>query len=280
MPKKISRYRRRFGQVFLRDPLVVEQIVQSARLDAHETILEIGPGRGALTFALAKYAMTLYAIEIEAHYVQELHQRFATVSHVHIIEADASTYDYAQLPAPLVVMANLPYSTGVHILRHLFTFRQRLSRLIVMLQKEVAARLLAPPGSSAYGGLSVFFQYYAAMRPCFDVSSHAFTPRPAVDSTVLILEPFTPLPWPSRDEAFLFWLVKCAFAHRRKTLRKNLSAVPHLQAHRAATAEILATLHLDGNTRAQELHVSQFVQLAESLGRLLPHQQAPRRVEP
>lgn len=280
MPKKISRYRRRFGQVFLRDPLVVEQILQSARLGAHEAVLEIGPGRGALTFALAERAKTLYAVEIEARYTQELRQRFATVPHVYIIEADASAYDYTQLPSPLVVMANLPYSTGIHILRHLFTFRQRLSRLIVMLQKEVAVRLLASPGTSDYGGLSVFFQYYAALRPCFDVSRHAFTPQPAVDSTVLALEPFTSLPWPSSDEPFLFWLVKCAFTHRRKTLRKNLFATPCLQAYRDTIVEMLTTLHLDSNARAQELHVSQFVQLAEGLGRLLRRQQAPGGIEP
>lgn len=279
MSKKISRYRKRFGQVFLRDPLVVEQILQSAKLASHEIVLEIGPGRGALTNAIVERAMALYAIEIDARYAQDLRHRFAAAPHVHIIQADASTYDYGLLPHPLVVMANLPYSTGTRILRHVFTFHQQLSRLVIMLQKEVATRLLAPPGSSAYGGLSVFFQYYANVRLCFDVSRYAFAPRPAVDSAVLELEPFTALPCPSSDERFLFQIVKAVFTHRRKTLRKNLLAAPFLQLNRATVAEILATLHLHDNTRAQELHMAQFVQLAEMLGRILPHENAPGRIE-
>jgi len=279
MPKRMSPYRRHFGQVFLRDPLVVAQIIQSAQLAAHETALEIGPGHGALTAAIATQAGALYAIDIEARYVHDLRQRFVAAPHVHIVQADASTFDYSQLPSPLVVLANLPYSSGIHILRHLFVFRQRLSRLTIMLQKEVAARLLATPGSSDYGGLSVFFQYYTAIRSCFDVPPEAFTPRPAVDSTVLSLQPFISLPWPSRDEHWLFWLVKCAFMHRRKTLRKNLLTALQPRADTVTIMQVLELLHLNMNTRAQELHVSQFVQLAETLHRLLPCQHTSGRIE-
>lgn len=266
--------RKRLGQIFLRDPLVVEGILASAHLAPHETVLEIGPGRGALTTALAHHAGTLYAIEIDVAYADDLRRRFADVPHVHILQADARRYDYGQLPGPLVVVANLPYSMGMAILRRLFVFRQQLSRLIVMLQKEVAARLLALPGTSAYGAMSVFFQYYADIRHGFDVSRHAFTPVPAVDSTVLTLAPFTPLPWPSRDEPFLFQVVKCAFAHRRKTLRTNLLAVHDLALTRAGLADIFATLHLAEHVRPQELHVSQFVQLTETLRGLLPQGKA------
>ncbi len=277
MSPKISRYRKRFGQVFLRDPGVVAQILDCAHLMAHETVLEIGPGHGVLTVAIAEQAAALYAIEIEERYVRNLRQHFATTPHVHIIQADASKYDYTQLPPPLVAMANLPYSTGTFILRHLFAFRGQLSRLVIMLQKEVAARLLATPGSSAYSGLSVFFQYYAAVSPCFDVSRRSFTPQPAVDSTVVQLRPYASLPWQSSDESFLFSLVKSAFAHRRKTLRKNLLAASHLQLPQPDLTEILATLQLHPTIRPQELHVSQFVQLAELLRRFLPPQNAPNR---
>ncbi len=222
--KTTSRYRKRFGQVFLRDPIVVEQIVTRAQLEPSDIVLEIGPGRGALTGALAERAAMLYALEIEPPFVQALQQRFADRPHIHLIQADARRYDYEQLPHPLVVVANLPYSTATHILRHLLTYRQRLSRLIVMVQKEVAERFAAATGSKAYSGLSVFFQYHAAIEPCFDVPPQAFSPNPAVDSTVLHIEPFATPPWPSSDEHFLFQVVKCAFAHRRKTLRKNLLA--------------------------------------------------------
>ncbi|HEY7494127.1 MAG TPA: 16S rRNA (adenine(1518)-N(6)/adenine(1519)-N(6))-dimethyltransferase RsmA [Candidatus Tectomicrobia bacterium] len=261
--------RKRLGQIFLRDPLVVEGIVASAQLTPHTTVLEIGPGRGALTIALAQQVGGLYAIEIDAAYADDLQRRLVAMPHVHIIQADARRYDYGQLPEPLVVVANLPYSMGLAILRHLFVFRTRLSRLIVMLQREVATRLLAPPGASAYSAVSVFFQYYADIHHCLEVSRHAFTPVPAVDSTVLALVPFTPLPWPSSDEHFFLQVVKCAFAHRRKTLRANLLAAQHLSLTRASLADIFTTLHLMEQVRPQELHVAQFVQLAEALHSLL-----------
>lgn len=269
MSKYISQHRKRFGQIFLRDPLAIDKIVHAADLTAHETVLEIGPGRGALTLALSRHAAELYAIEIEARYTDELRRHCAAVSHIHIIQADARRYDYEQLPAPLVVVANLPYSMGMPILRQLFAFRRRLSRLIIMLQHEVAARLMAPPGTSAYGALSVFFQYYAAIRPCFEVSRHAFAPMPAVDSTVLSLVPYTTLPWPSHNEPFFLNLVKSAFVHRRKTLRANLLATPRLSLTRAEIGQASTALHLAAHARPQELHVGQFVQLAATLLRLM-----------
>jgi 16S rRNA (adenine1518-N6/adenine1519-N6)-dimethyltransferase len=266
-----SRYRKRFGQVFLRDSLVVEQIVRRAQLAPGDTVLEIGSGKGALTGTLAERASTLYALEIEPPFVQALQQRFADRPHVHLIQADARRYDYAQLPQPLVVVANLPYSTATHILRHLLTYRQRLSRMVVMVQKEVAERFTAATGSKSYSGLSVFFQYYTAIEQCFDVPPQAFSPNPAVDSTVLHVEPFITLPWRSSDEHFLFQLVKCAFAHRRKTLRKNLLAIAQWQLSEADLAAIWARLSFTSTTRPQELHPAQFVALAEAVKPLLPH---------
>src|SRR5262245_35093783 len=217
MSSKSPHSRKHLGQIFLRDPLVVDQILQSAALAPQETVLEIGPGRGILTAALAQHTQALYAVEIDAHYAHALEQHFAPATHVHIIQADARFYDYGLLPQPLVVVANLPYSMGMAILNRLFEFRQRLSRLVIMLQQEVALRLLALPNTSAYGALSVFFQYYAAITHQFDVARQAFTPVPAVDSSVLTLVPYTVLPWPACDEHWLFRLVKSAFVHRRKT---------------------------------------------------------------
>jgi 16S rRNA (adenine1518-N6/adenine1519-N6)-dimethyltransferase len=265
MPQKIPYHRKRLGQIFLRDLLVVERILQSAALAPDDTVLEIGPGRGMLTAALAQRTHALYAIEIDAHYAHSLQQHFASATHVHIIEADARFYDYGLLPQPLVVVANLPYSMGMAILQRLLTFRQRLSRLTIMLQKEVAARLLALPHSSAYGALSVFLQYYARITHNFDVSRHAFTPVPAVDSSVITLRPFPVLPWPACDAGWLFRIVKIAFAHRRKTLRANLLAAFPQTLTRTALAGVFTDLALTEHARAQELSVHQFVQLAQAL---------------
>lgn len=265
MSKKIPYHRKRLGQIFLRDPLVVERILQSASLAPDDLVLEIGPGRGILTAALAQRTHALYAIELDAHYARTLQQHFASATHVHVIEADARFYDYALLPQPLVVVANLPYSMGMAILQRLLTFRQRLSRLVIMLQKEVAARLLAQPHSSAYGALSVFLQYYAHITHNFDVSRHAFAPAPAVDSSVITLRPFPVLPWPAYDEGWLFRMVRTAFAHRRKTLRTNLLTAFPRALTRTTLASVFTDLALNEHARAQELSVHQFVQLAQAL---------------
>jgi 16S rRNA (adenine1518-N6/adenine1519-N6)-dimethyltransferase len=181
------------------------------------------------------------------------------------------------LPEPLVVVANLPYSVGLVILRRLLVFRAHLLRLTIMLQREVAGRLLASPGSSAYSAASVFFQYYATIQRAFEVSRYAFTPLPAVDSTVITLTPFTTLPYPSHHEPFLFRVLQHAFAHRRKTLRANLLAVANWSLTRQQLAELFDLLHLAENVRPQELTVSQFVQLADQLLALVPERHAPCR---
>jgi 16S rRNA (adenine1518-N6/adenine1519-N6)-dimethyltransferase len=277
--QRLSHHRKRLGQVFLRDPLITEHILESAALTPHDTVLEIGPGRGALTEALAQHSKTLYAIEIDPTYVDTLRQRFAQTTHVHIIHADARTYDYGQLPMPLVVVANLPYSMGMPILRQLFSFRHRLARLIIMLQHEVAARLLATPSTSAYGALSVFFQYYATIRHCFEVSRHAFSPIPAVDSTVLALVPYSTPPWECCDEPFFLQVVRSAFVHRRKTLRANLLTAPELHLTKATLETVFTTLNLPSMIRPQDISVARFVQLAACLHALITGREASSRGE-
>ena len=192
-------------------------------------------------------------------------QRFAAAPHVHILQADARTYDYDQLPKPLVVVANLPYQAGMAILTQLFRSRHRLSRLVVMLQKEVAARLLAAPSTSAYSTTSVLFQYYATLRHGFEVSRHAFTPVPAVDSTVITLTPYAELPWRDHDAQFFLRVVRHAFTHRRKLLRGNLLSLPDSALDQAVIAEAFDKVGLGSNARAQELSVAWFVQLSETL---------------
>jgi 16S rRNA (adenine1518-N6/adenine1519-N6)-dimethyltransferase len=269
MATKIPYHRKRLGQVFLRDSLVVERILQSADLLPTDTVLEIGPGRGILTTALAQRVAALYALEIDPHYARSLAQHFAAAPHVHILQADARLYDYGLLPQPFVVVANLPYSVGMTIVQRLLTCRQQVPRLVIMLQKEVADRLLAAPNTSAYGALSVFVQYYAQLTLQLEVSRQAFTPVPAVDSSVIRLVPFPVSPWPVGDTAWLFRVVKHAFAHRRKTLRANLLAAFPAVLTRTQVADVLTTLALPEHARAQELTVPQFVHLAQVLQTLV-----------
>ena len=269
MTRKISYRRKRLGQVFLHDRSVVDSIIRHSAFTGGETALEIGPGRGILTTALASQTAALYALEIDPQYVRAMQQQFAEAPHVHILQADARTYNYEMLPQPLVVVANLPYQAGMAILTQLFRCRQRLSRLVVMLQKEVATRLLAKPNSPPYSALSVYFQYYATLQHGFDVSRKAFTPVPAVDSTVISLKPYHRLPWPDHDEQFFFRVVRHAFAHRRKLMRGNLLGLPHSNLSRAVVSQAFQAVGLGGNARAQELSVYQFVELSETLRGLL-----------
>ena len=269
MASRTSYRRKRLGQVFLRDTAVVEGILRCAALTPCETALEIGPGKGILTTALARQATALYALEIDPLYVQAMLQKFEEASHVHIFQADARSYDYRRLPQPLIVLGNLPYQSGMAILTQLFRFRHRLSRLVVMLQKEVAARLLAEPNSSSYSAMTVFFQYYATVQHGLDVSRRAFTPVPAVDSSVITLTPYSKPPWPEHDEQFFFRVVRHAFSHRRKLLRGNLLRLSDPAPSPAVVAQAFHALGLGGNARAQELSVRQFVELSETLWGLL-----------
>ena len=253
----------------MRDPATVEGIMQCAALAPSETALEIGPGKGILTTPLARKATALYALEIDPRYAQAMQRQFVARSHVHIVQADARSYDYSRLPQPLVVVGNLPYQSGMAILTQLFRFRHRLSRLVVMLQKEVAARLLAEPDSSSYSAMSVFFQYYATVRHGLDVSRDAFTPVPAVDSSVITLTPYHTLPWPEHDEQFFLRAVRHAFSHRRKLMRGNLLRLSEPAPSRDVVAQAFHALGLGDNARAQELSVRQFVELSETLRELL-----------
>ena len=276
MASRTSYRRKRLGQVFLRDPAVVEGIMQCAALTPPETAVEIGPGKGILTTPLARKASVLYALEIDPRYAQAMQQQFAQWSHVHILQADARSFDYSRLPQPLVVVGNLPYQSGMAILTQLFRFRHRLSRLVVMLQKEVAARLLAEPNSPSYSALSVFFQYYAAVEHGLDVSRKAFTPVPAVDSSVITLTPYCRLPWPQHDEQFFFRIVRHAFSHRRKQMRGNLLRLSDPAPSRGVVAQAFQALGLGDNARAQELSVRQFVELSETLWELLSNGGPPQ----
>ena len=253
----------------MRDPAVVEGIMRCADIAPSETAVEIGPGKGILTTPLARQATALYALEIDPRYAQAMQQRFESMSYVHIVQADARSYDYSRLPQPLVVVGNLPYQSGMAILTQLFRFRQRLSRLVVMLQKEVATRLLAEPDSSSYSAISVFFQYYATVRHGLDVSRNAFTPIPAVDSSVITLTPYRRLPWPEHDEQFFLRVVRHAFSHRRKLMRGNLLRLSEPTPSRDVVTQAFHALGLGENARAQELSVRQFVELSETLRELL-----------
>jgi len=263
---------RALGQHFLRDDAVAERIVAQVTPTQRDLVLEIGPGQGALTSRLARAAGRLLAIEVDAPLAAALMERFAGASHVEIRMADARSFDYSGLPAlkpdpagRVLVVGNLPYSVGKPILMALVEAGRAVDEMALMLQKEVAERVAAEPGSRTYGSLSVLTQLACEARLAFTVPPGAFRPPPQVESAVLHLrvrpEPLVPAP-----EAPQFReVVLAAFGQRRKSLANALAAGLGLSPDRARA--LCAAANVDPGRRAETLSLDEFARLTASASR-------------
>jgi 16S rRNA (adenine1518-N6/adenine1519-N6)-dimethyltransferase len=258
---------RALGQHFLRDRSVADRIVDLVAPTARDLVVEIGPGRGALTEALAARAGRLLALEIDAPLAAALRERFAGSPHVEIRPADARQFDYAGLralvPDPagrVLVVGNLPYSVGKPILAALVEAAAAIDEMALMLQKEVAERVAAAPGGKTYGALSVLTQVRVAARLAFTVPPGAFSPPPQVDSAVLHLRPHPAPPVPVADPARFAAVVRAAFGQRRKSLANALAAGLGLSAERAR--HLAQAAGIDPGRRAETLSLGEYARLA------------------
>ena len=254
--------RKSLGQHFLIDKNIVRKIVRLAELQPGETVLEIGPGRGILTEALLDSSGLVVAVELDAALCAHLRATLGHRSNFRLIEGDALTFEYAQVPSPFLVVANLPYYVSTPLLFRLLEERRRIDRLVLMLQEEVVVRLAAAPGGKDYGALSIAAQFYCEVRQAFRVPSTCFRPKPRVGSAVVVL---TPLPKPRvsvADEAFFFRVVRAGFAHRRKALLNSLRDEGFEGAPAAAALERAG---IDPRRRAETLRLEEFAALAEGL---------------
>ncbi len=245
------RPRKRFGQNFLVDTGVIAAIVAAIRPARGERLVEIGPGRGALTGPLLAAAGAMQAIEIDRDLAQALARELPRLA-LHV--GDALDIDFALLGSQLRVIGNLPYYISTPLLFHMAASVEHIRDIHVMLQQEVVARMTAPHGHSNYSRLSVMLQYRFDMEKLLDVPAAAFDPVPAVDSAVVRLVPLAPMSSRARDEALFAKLVSAAFSQRRKTLRNSLRDW--------LTAAELEAAGVSPGARAQELAVSQFVALS------------------
>lgn len=212
--------RQKLGQHFLIKGSILERIAAAACPSREPLIIEIGPGRGALTEKLLKRADRVIAIEIDPYLAEYLRGRFAGEHRLEIVQADATTIDF-DLWSGAPVAGNLPYYVATPIIEA--AVRRRTPRAVFLIQKEVAERLAAAPGSRDYGYLSVATQLFAHVRVLFEVKPGAFHPPPKVDSAVVLLEPRADAP-PGNADAFLRFIGRC-FHQKRKTIRNNLSEV-------------------------------------------------------
>jgi len=248
--------RKRFGQHFLVDEAAIAAIVAAIAPQPRDRMVEIGPGLGALTRPLAGVVEPLHVIEIDRDIVARLRATFP-VRRVIVHEGDALRFDFSALGPQLRVVGNLPYNISTPLLFHLARHAPAIEDIHVMLQKEVVERMVAAPSDSEYGRLSVMLQYRFRMEPVLAIPAGAFRPVPKVESAVVHMVPFAPLPHPARDEQAFGKVVAAAFAGRRKTLRNALRT--HF------SAADFERLGVDGGLRAQDLGVEDFVRLADDL---------------
>lgn len=252
---------KRLGQNFLIDPNIVRKIVALAAIQPGETVLEIGPGRGILTKALCAVAERVIAVEIDPQLCAHLEETMAGCRHLDLRCGDALEFDYDALPDRTVVVANLPYYVSTPILMRLLEAKRPITRLVIMLQAEVAERLVAKPGTRDYGVLSVLAQHRAEIGLRFRVSPNCFRPRPEVGSAVVRLDLHPASLLGDEQEANFTRVVRASFAHRRKTLANSLRD-EGFSPDVVTTA--LATIGIASVRRAETLTVDQFIALANA----------------
>lgn len=249
--------RKRFGQNFLEDKHIIEQIVQALQASPSDNVIEIGPGRGALTALLLKKLQSLTVIEID----RDLFAQLKNLPHsekLNSICGDVLTVDFKSLGQHLKLIGNLPYNISTPLLFHLLNYRHLIDDMIFMLQQEVVDRIVASPGDSNFGRLSVIFQYYCHVERILDVPRESFNPVPKVDSTVFSLKPkHLPEEVSFKDLEFI---VGKAFSMRRKTLYNNLKPI--------FSQQDWQTLDIDPKKRAQDLNIQDFVNMAAYYAKL------------
>lgn len=251
--------RRRFGQNFLVDNGIIQQIVSLIHPQSGDKLVEIGPGLGALTRPLLQQSGSLDVVEIDRDLITRLRQS-PLASQLAIHEGDALAFDFGGLAEPgkkLRLVGNLPYNISTPLLFHLATYADQIHDMHFMLQKEVVERMVAEPGSSAFGRLSVMLQYRFVMDSLLDVPPESFDPAPQVESAIVRLIPRPRSELLARDLECLSQLVQAAFSQRRKMIRNTLRGL--------LNESELVSLGLLPTVRAEDIPVSGFVQMANLL---------------
>ena len=256
--------RKRFGQHFLHDPGVIRRIIDTVAPVAGERIVEVGPGRGALTWGLLERAKRLDAIEIDRDLAESLKADPRAKNGLHVHVENVLDTDFIRLRGagePLRVVGNLPYNISTPLLFHLLKHRSAISDMYFMLQKEVVDRMAARPGTKDYGRLTVMLAAVAEIDSLFDVGPGAFQPRPKVWSAVVRLRPTENPRFDIGKDGALRTLVTAAFSHRRKTLRNSLKGL--------LAGQDIESCGIDPQLRPETLAPAQFGLLAAHYSRLV-----------
>ena len=265
-------FQKKFGQNFLIDGHVLDKIIAAADITKEDCVVEIGPGIGTLTQYLAEAAREVISVEIDKMLIPILEDTLQEYSNVTVINQDILKVDLEQLVQehnggrPVKIVANLPYYITTPIIMGLFEKHVPVSSITVMVQKEVALRMQAGPGTKDYGALSLAVQYYAQPYLAANVPPNCFMPRPKIGSAVIRLTCHKEPPVKAEDEELLFKIIRASFNQRRKTLVNGLKNSPELSFPREQVLETLSMMGLSESIRGEALTLEQFTELANRLG--------------
>jgi 16S rRNA (adenine1518-N6/adenine1519-N6)-dimethyltransferase len=259
------------GQNFLTSDRAAEGIVAAAGIGPEESVLEIGPGLGALTSGLLDRARRVTAVEIDRRLCRVLSDRLGDRENLELIQGDFLKLDLDELirrsqPGGLKIVSNLPYQITGPALRTILDHLRRLRGAVLTVQREVAVRMAADPGSKTFGALSVAVRYFSIMHRHFRLPRAAFYPRPQVDSMVLSLEPQDRPPVAVRDEALFFQTVGALFGHRRKTARNALRQHPRLHLSPDRLDDLARRSGIDLGRRAETMSLTELATIANLVG--------------
>lgn len=247
--------RKRFGQHFLVDERIIADIISAIHPLPADIMVEIGPGLGALTRPLLQHLNLLHVVEVDRDIIARLQHDYPQDKLV-IHAGDALKFNFAQLPAQLRIVGNLPYNISSPLLFHFSGYAERISDMHFMLQNEVVERMVASPSTAAYGRLSVMLQYRFYMEKLLDVPPESFRPAPKVDSAVVRMIPLPASEVRVKNERLFAEIVAAAFGQRRKTLRNTLKSY--------LDDDKLGNLGIDPQLRAENLGVADFARITEA----------------
>lgn len=264
-------FQKKFGQNFLIDSNILENIIDAAQVTKEDCVIEIGPGIGTMTQYLCEHAREVIAVEIDKNLIPILADTLSAYDNITVINEDILKVDINKIVEernqgrPVKVVANLPYYITTPIIMGLFESHVPLDSITIMVQKEVADRMQVGPGTKDYGALSLAVQYYAKPKVEMIVPATCFMPRPNVDSAVIKLTRYQNPPVQALDENFMFDIIRASFNQRRKTLVNGLTNAGGLKVSKDAILEALEQMGLPATIRGEALTLEQFAQLSDLL---------------
>ena len=274
LQKHEFQFKKKFGQNFLIDPHVLDKIVDAAQITKDDFVLEIGPGIGTLTQYLCENARQVLAVEIDDKLIPILKETLQPYDNVEVLHGDILKQDIQQIAdtynagKPIKVVANLPYYITTPIIMELFESHVPLANVTVMVQKEVADRMKAEPGTKDYGALSLAVQYYAKPYIAAFVPPNCFMPRPNVGSAVIRLDCLARVPVEVHNEKLMFRLIRASFNQRRKTLQNGIANSAELSFTKEQAARAIEQTGFDVRIRGEKLGLEEFARLADELERM------------